>query len=187
MNALKVFALSGLSSGSIALAHDGAHSLIGDYPFNETIQIARQPAIDETCPQSAADLAGPVTTSFVVDTGIWSFDGEGKVTIKDRGMLWSGPTTTISQITPNLSDCEGNYDWLDSTTIDLHYKCTTDNFASYSVVHTTGKVTPNNILVEVPLNSDGSLPIIPFVSGGHIVACTVVTENTVISRTDHAK
>jgi hypothetical protein len=158
-------------------------TLKGDYPFNETIHIVQQPAINRACPTSAANLTGSVTSSVLIDAGVFSFDGKGNVNIKDRGVLWlASQVTDASQIVPAETNCVGNYNFLDAVTLDFHYKCSSDNFASYFVVHATGKVTPFNILVEVPHNGDGSLPVSPFVRGGYIASCAVVGQATVISR-----
>jgi hypothetical protein len=183
MRKLTIVALSSLTLSTASLAQSSVNALKGDFPFNETIHIIQQPAINRSCPTSAANLTGSVSSSVLIDTGIFSFDGKGNLNIKDSGMLWpESQPLDPSQIVPVETSCTGTYNFLDATTVDLHYKCSSDNFASYFVVHTTGKVTQSNILVEVPHNSDGSLQVSPFVRGGYIASCAVVGENTVISR-----
>jgi hypothetical protein len=183
MKAPTLFGLCGLSLSSLSLAGAGAHSLNGDYPFNETIRIAQQPATDGACPTSAAKLAGPVAASWIVDTGVWSFDGKGNMRIRDSGLKWlADPISNASQIVPVETNCVGTYEVLNETTVDFRYKCTEDEFASYFLVHTIGKMTPYNILVEGAKNGDGSIEVMPFVRGGSVVGCAVIGEDTVVAR-----
>ncbi len=93
------------------------------------------------------------------------------------------PPTQAEQVVPVTTSCTGKYTMLDSSTVDMHYSCTQDKGASHFVVHTTGAVTPFNILVEARNNPDGSLNITPYLVGDTIVACTYAAENTIISRT----
>ncbi len=157
--------------------------LKGDFPFNETIHIVQQPAVNGACGSS---LSGPVTSSIITDTGIWSFDGKGHVKMHDSGIfILVNPPTDASQVQPEAAQCAGTYKLLDDTTVDFHYNCSTDNWTSYFVVHTTGKITPHNILVEAWDNPDGSLPVQPYVYGNTIVGCSYIGENTTISRNDN--
>jgi hypothetical protein len=156
--------------------------LNGSFPFNETITIVQQPAVKGACGKT---LSGPVSEAVIYDTGIWSFDGKGHVSIKDSGMFITvNPPTDASQVTPEAAKCEGTYEVLNRSTVDFHYDCSTDNGVSYFKVHTTGKITPTNILVEAWDNPDGSLPVIPYVYKGAIVGCSYLGENTVISKTE---
>jgi len=165
--------------------HNG--DLKGDFPFNETIHVIFQtnPPVGGAC---GTTLTGPVTEAIITDTGIWSFDGKGHVNIKDSGIFISpNPPTDASQVTPEAATCKGTYNLLDKSTVDFHYNCTTDNFNTSFQVHTTGKITKSNILVEAWDNPDGSLPVTPLVlgTGSTALACTYIGENTTISRTDN--
>lgn len=172
-----------LISAPMLLAQKNS-DLKGNFPFNETIHIVQQAALNGACGNT---LSGPVTSSIINDTGIWSFDGQGNVTIKDSGtFILSNPPTDASQVQPEAAICAGTYKLLDKDTVDFHYNCSTDNGASYFVVHTTGKITASNILVEAWNNPDGSLPVTPYVYGSTIVGCSYIAENTVISRNDKA-
>ena len=131
-------------------------------------------------------LSGPVTEALVNDKGTWSFDGKGNVLILDSGMFISvNPPTDASEVAPVATTCKGTYQLLDKNTVDFHYNCSTDNFVSYFQVHTTGKITKSNILVEAWYNADGSLPVTPYVYGGTIVGCSYIGENTTIARNDN--
>jgi hypothetical protein len=157
--------------------------LKGDFPFNEAPQII----IGGTqCGSWPNVLTAPVSQSTLTKTGIWSFDGAGHVSIVDQGMLVQDPSTDASQVTPSNAVCTGTYALLDANTVDFHYICSTVPGA-YFQVHTTGKITPNNILVAVYHRADGSLDVAPFYAGNTIVACTYVAENTVISRTGNGQ
>lgn len=127
-------------------------------------------------------MSGPVQASVLENTGIWSFDGAGHVSIVDQGILVQVPAPDASKITPSNAVCSGTYTLLDANTVDFHYNCSAVP-GTYVKVHTMGKITPHNILVAVYLNPDGSLPVLPFYAGNAIVGCTYVAENTVISRT----
>jgi hypothetical protein len=157
--------------------------LKGDFPFNETLQIIIGGTQGGSCPNV---LTGPVSQSTLTNTGIWSFDGKGNVSIVDQGMLVQIPSTDASQVTPSNAVCTGTYALLDADTVDFHYNCSTVP-GTYFQVHTTGKITPNNILVAVYHRPDGSLDVAPFYAGNTIVACTYVAENTVISRTGNGQ
>ncbi len=158
------------------------NELKGNFPFNETIHVIQQPAVNGACGTS---LSGPVSESIITDTGIWSFDGKGNVSIKDSGIfILVNPPTDASQVVPEAAQCVGTYNVLSKTVVDFHYKCSTDNFNSYFQVHTTGVITKTNILVEAWDNPDGSLPVTPYVYGNTIVGCSYIGENTVVSRTD---
>ena len=165
------------------------NDLKGDFPFNETIHVIFQSnaPVNGTC---GATLTGPVTESVITDTGIWSFDGKGHVSIKDSGIFINpNPPTDAGQVTPEEALCTGTYNLLDKTTVDFHYNCSTDNFGTSSKVHTTGKITKSNILVEawtLP-GPPASLPVTPLVlgTGNTALACTYIGENTTISRTDN--
>ena len=151
--------------------------LKGDFPFNETLHIIQQPAVNGAC---GSALSGPVSEGIITDTGIWSFDGKGKVHINDSGtFITVNPPTDASQVVPEAAECKGTYSMIDDATVDLHYNCSTDNWNSYFVVHTTGRFTNNTLLVEVWHNADGSLEVTPYVYGNTVVACTYVLENTV--------
>lgn len=79
--------------------------LKGDFPFNETIHIVQQPAVNGTCGSS---LSGPVTSSIITDTGIWSFDGKGHVKMHDSGIfILVNPPTDASQVQPEAAQCAG--------------------------------------------------------------------------------
>jgi hypothetical protein len=154
--------------------------LNGNFPFNETITIVQQPAVNGAC---GTTLSGPVTSAFINDTGIWSFDGKGKVSITDSGLyITSNPPTDASQVVPEHASCSGTYSVSkDLSTVDFHYNCSTDGGISYFQVHTTGRITLTNILVEAWLNPDGSLPVIPYVYRGVIAGCSYLAEDTVVS------
>jgi hypothetical protein len=164
----------------MGLAQKSSNSqLKGSFPFNETLHIVQQPAVNGACGTS---LSGPVTSSIYNDHGIWSFDGKGNVTISDSGIfMLVNPPTDASQIIPAASLCSGTYNVLDSSTVDFHYNCSVDGGASYFQVHTTGYYTKSSILVESWNNPDGSLPVTPYVLGGAVVGCDYVLENTTIS------
>jgi hypothetical protein len=168
--------------GSVLVAQNAPLSkLKGDFPFNETLHIVEQPAVGGVC---GATLSGPVSMVIYNDTGIWSFDGKGNVHMTDSGMFINVvPPTDASQVTPAAATCSGTYAMLDESTVDFHYNCSLDHGASYFQVHTTGKVTNSNILVEAWVNPDGSLPVTPYIYGNTIVGCSYVGENTTISRT----
>jgi len=165
------------------------NDLKGNFPFNETIHVIFQtnPPVNGAC---GATLSGPVTEAIITDTGIWSFDGKGNVTINDSGIFINpNPPTDASQVTPEGALCKGTYNVLDKSTVDFHYNCTTDNFATSFQVHTTGRITKSNILVEAWTNPGPppSLPVTPLVlgTGNTALACNYIGENTTISRTDN--
>ena len=183
MKNLCLLAVACLTCASMASAQKSAYNLKGNFPFNETIHIVEQAAVNGACGTS---LTGPVTEAIINDTGTWSFDGNGNMTIHDSGaMITSNPPTDASQVVPEAADCVGTYNFLNANTVDLHYNCSLDHFTSYFVVHTTGKVTKSNILVEAWDNADGSLPVTPYVYGGVTVGCSYVLENTTVSRNDN--
>jgi hypothetical protein len=154
-------------------------SLKGDFPFNETLHIVQQPAVNGQC---GASLVGPVSTAIYNDQGIWSFDGKGNVHMTDSGTFMTVSTPTdASQVAPGAAQCYGTYNLLDSGTVDFHYKCSLDHFASYFQVHTTGRVTNTAILVEDWVKPDGTLEVTPYVYGTATVGCSYVLENTTIS------
>ena len=96
-------------------------SLKGDFPFNETLHIVQQPAVNGQCGSS---LVGPVTTAIYNDQGIWSFDGKGNVHMTDSGTFMTVSTPNdASQVVPGAAECYGTYDLLNSSTVDFHYKC----------------------------------------------------------------
>lgn len=102
----------------------------------------------------------------------------------DSGMFITvTPPTDASQVQPAAALCSGTYAMLDESTVDFHYTCSLDHGVSYFQVHTTGKVTNLNILVEAWNNPDGSLPVTPYIYGTTVVGCSYVAENTTISRT----
>jgi hypothetical protein len=154
-------------------------SLQGDFPFNETLHIVQQPAVNGMCGSS---LVGPVSTAIYNDQGIWSFDGKGNVHMTDSGtFITSAMPTDASQVVPSAAECYGTYNLLDSSTVDFHYKCSLDHFVSYFQVHTTGRVTNTSILVEDWVTPDGKLEVTPYVYGNTVVGCSYVLENTTMS------
>lgn len=156
-------------------------ALHGDFPFNETIHIIQQAAVNGTCGKT---LSGPVTSSIINDTGIWSFDGRGHVSIKDSGtFILVNPPTDASQVVPEAASCAGSYSVGNDNTVDLHYNCSTDGGNSYFMVHTKGIFTKTVLLVEAWDNPDGSLPVTPYIVGNTIVGCSYVAENTVAALT----
>ncbi|MGA2535127.1 MAG: hypothetical protein ABSF53_03860 [Terracidiphilus sp.] len=155
--------------------------LKGSFPFNETIHIVQQAATDGKCGTS---LSGAVSSAIINDTGIWTFDGNGHMTIADHGAeITVNPPTDASQVVAEAAECKGSYSWLDKSTLDLHYRCSLDHFVSYFQVHSIGKVTPFNILVEVAANPDGTPGVSPYIYKGETVGCSNVLENTVVSLT----
>lgn len=178
MNKLGMLLLASVCLSASVYAQNGnVAQLKGDFPFNETLHIIQQPAVDGAC---GSTLSGPVSEGIITDTGIWSFDGKGNVHIMDSGtFITATPATDASQVVPEGAECKGTYSMIDNATVDLHYNCSTDNFNSYFVVHTTGRFTNNTLLVEVWHNADGSLQVTPYVFGNTVVACTYVIENTV--------
>ena len=157
--------------------------LNSNFPFNETLQIVIGSTQNGSCQNV---LSGPVTHSTLTNTGIWSFDGAGNVKIVDQGVLMQVPSTDASQVTPSHAVCTGTYALLDADTVDFRYNCSTVP-GTYFQVHTTGKITPNNILVADYLRPDGTVDISPFYVGNNIVSCVYVAENTVISRTGNGQ
>jgi hypothetical protein len=106
--------------------------LKGDFPFNETLQIIIGGTQGGSCPNV---LTGPVTQSTLTNTGIWSFDGKGNVSIVDQGMLVQIPSTDASQVTPSNAVCTGTYALLDANTVDFHYNCSTVPGTVFSSAH----------------------------------------------------
>jgi hypothetical protein len=153
--------------------------LNGTFPFNETIHIIQQDAVGGSCGSS---LSGPVSEAIINDQGSWNFDGKGNTTINDHGIeITSNPPTDASQVVAEAANCKGTYNVVDPSTVNLHYKCSTDNWVSYFDVHSVGKITPFNILVEVALNPDGTPGVSPYVYEGVTVGCSNVLENTTVS------
>jgi len=176
MNRTILFGVLALSS-MLAAQTTNPNRLKGDFPFNETLQIVTGPAVNNACGET---ISGPATQSVLTNTGIWSFDGAGHVSILDQGMLVPVPTTDASQVTPSVASCSGTYALLDADTVDFHYDCSVAPGVFFRV-HTTGKITKSNVLVAVYHRPDGSLDVTPFYVNNTIVACTYVAENTVIS------
>ena len=168
---------------AVSAQNTNPNRLKGDFPFNESLQIVFGSPVNGACP---AALSGPVQQYVLQNTGTWSFDGAGNVHIVDQGMLIQVPATNASQVSPSVSDCTGTYTLLDAETVDFHYNCSNAP-GTYFQVHTTGKITQNNILVANYHRPDGSLDITPFIAGGNVAACTYVSENTVISRTGNGQ
>ncbi len=167
-----------LLSASSAYSQNNA-KLKGDFPFNETLHIVQQPAVGGQC---GASLVGPVSTAIYNDQGIWSFDGKGNVHMTDSGTFMTVSTPSdASQVVPGAAECFGTYNIVDSGIVDFHYQCSLDHFASYFQVHTTGRFTSTNILVEDWVKPDGSLEVTPYVYGNTVVGCSYVLENTTIS------
>jgi len=180
---LKTLLLIACLATTMFAQNTNPNRLKGDFPFNETLQIIIGGTQGGSCPNV---LTGPVTQSTLTNTGIWSFDGKGHVNIVDQGMLVQVPSTDASQVTPSNAVCSGTYNLLDADTVDFHYNCSTVP-GTFFQVHTTGKITQNNILVAVYHKPDGTLDVAPFYAGNTIVACTYVAENTVISRTGNGQ
>ena len=159
----------------------GVEELRGTFPFNETINFTQQPAVNGSC---GATLSGPVSSAQLTDTGTFTFDGRGGMSIQDAGTSTTVfPPTDASQVIPVSTSCTGTYTMLDEATVDMHYSCTQDKGASHFIVHTTGAVTPSTILLEARNNADGTPNITPYVVGEVTVGCSIAAENTVISRT----
>ena len=151
----------------------------GSFPFNETIHIVQQPAVNGACGTS---LSGPVTTAIINDTGTWTFDGKGNMSIVDQGVeITSNPPTDASQVVGAAAICSGTYNLLPKGILDLHYNCSLDHFVSYFQVHSLGKITPYNILITTVNNPDGTPGVTPYIYGSSVVGCSNVVENTVVS------
>ena len=153
--------------------------LKGDFPFNETVHIVQQAAVNGACGNT---LQGPVTSSIVNDTGIISLDGKGNLMIKDSGtFILSNPPTDAAQVAPVATACSGAYSVSDDNIVDFHYNCSPDGGASYFKVHTKGRLTRTLLLMEAWDNPDGSLPVTPYIVGNAVVGCSYLAENTVVS------
>jgi hypothetical protein len=170
-----------LLPGSLLFAQDNRLNQIlqGSFPFNETIHIVQQAAVDGKCGTS---LSGPVTESIINDQGMLTFDGKGGIKIEDKGEeITLNPPTDGSQVVGEAALCKGTYNLLDRHTVDLHYNCSLDHFASYFAVHSTAKLTDFNLLMKTALNSDGTPGVFPYVFNGVTVGCSYVVENTTAS------
>jgi hypothetical protein len=169
-----------LMSAPAIFAQDNG-DLRGSFPFNETIHVVQQAAVNGACGTS---LSGPVSSSIINDTGIWTFDGRGHMSVEDHGIeITQNPPTDASQVVGEAALCKGTYQVLDRRTVDLRYQCSLDNYVSYFQVHSIGSITPTNILVTVANNPDGSPAVTPYIYAGVTVGCSYVVENTVVSRT----
>ena len=170
-----VLALPAFGQSRLGLQDPG--QLVGTFPFNETLDITNQAAVNGICGTS---LSGAVQTMRLTDTGFWTFDGKGNMSITDHGSVATNPVTDASDVQPAAATCSGTYSVSGGTSLDLHYVCAL-NSASF-VVHTRGVITPFNILVEAAANPDGS-PLVGTVSvANKVVACSEVAEDTVVSR-----
>jgi hypothetical protein len=153
--------------------------LKGDFPFNETVHIIQQAAVNGACGKT---LQGPVTSSIINDTGIISFDGKGNLTSKDSGIfILSNPPTDSTQVEPAVEACSGTYSVSNDNIVDLHYNCSPDGGASYFKVHTKGRFTRTLLLMEASANPDGSQPVNSYIVGNTVVGCSYLAENTVVS------
>ncbi len=152
--------------------------LSGTFPSNETLDITNQAAVNGLCGNA---LSGPVQTMRLTDTGFWTFDGKGGMSITDHGSLAANPVIDASQVQPAAATCTGTYSISNGTALDLHYVCALGSTSF--VVHTKGVITPFNILVEAAANPDGSLLVGTVSTANKVVACSEIAEDTVISRT----
>lgn len=172
---------SGLLAQSASAQHVSDADLKGSFPFNETIHIVQQAAVNGACGTS---LSGPVTSSIINDTGTWTFDGKGNMSIVDAGVLiGTNPPTQASQVVGQAAQCYGTYHLLSKDMVDLHYNCSLDKGVSYFKVHSMGRITPFNILVNTVNNADGTPGVTPYIYGSAVVGCAYVAENTVVSLT----